>query len=345
MQEYVLVTGGLGYIGSHSVVELTGAGYAPIIIDDLSNSDTKIIEQIEAITRTKVIWYEGSVQNSTLLKKIFSRHNITTVMHFAAHKSVSESVNNPLKYYDNNLRATLSLLGVMQDYGVCRIIFSSSATVYGKSDKLCINELHEAGIGITNPYGRSKFMTEQILEDVARANPSLRVAILRYFNPIGAHPSGLIGESPKGIPNNLLPHILRVATGEQAWLPIHGDDYPTQDGTGIRDYIHVVDLARGHIAALKHLEYIRGVEIYNLGTGHGASVLELVNSFQKATSVRVPYRILGRRPGDIAVCIAEPTKALRELGWRAEKSIDDACRDAWLWAKKQHVEPRPSPVR
>ena len=330
----ILVTGGTGYIGSHTCVELLEEGYEVIIVDNLVNSSEDVVDKIEKITGKKVKFYNVDCCSKEDLRKIFEENkDIEVVLHFASLKAVGESVSMPIKYYENNLGSTLSLTSVMQEYNCNKIVFSSSATVYGDPSELPITESSPVG-GTTNPYGTTKYFIERILEDVCIANPKFSVALLRYFNPIGAHSSALIGENPNGIPNNLMPYIIKVATGELPVLNIFGADYDTPDGTGVRDYIHVVDLAKGHIAALKKVNSSTGVNIYNLGTGHGYSVLELIKTFEDVNNVKVNYKIVERRPGDIASCYANPEKAYRELGWKAEAGIEDMCRDAYNFVVK-----------
>ena len=323
----VLVTGGTGYIGSHTVVELINHKDEVIIIDNLVNSKKEVVDKIEQITGKKVTFYEEDVRNKEALRKIFKKHNIDLVIHFAGLKAVGESVEKPLEYYDNNLGSTITLLEVMKEFDCKKIIFSSSATVYGDPEELPITELCKVG-GTTNPYGTTKLFIEHILSDLYIADDEWSVVLLRYFNPIGAHKSGLIGENPNGIPNNLMPYVIKVAIGELPCLNVFGDDYDTPDGTGVRDYIHVVDLARGHIAAMKALKK-PGCHIYNLGTGHGYSVLDLVKTFEKVNNIKVNYKIVERRAGDIASCYADPSLANKELGWKAEFGIEDMCRDAY----------------
>ena len=323
----VLVTGGTGYIGSHTCVELLNEGHEVIIIDNLVNSKKEVVDKIETITGKKVKFYEDDCCDEVALRKIFEENKpIEAVLHFAGLKAVGESVQLPLRYYENNLGSTISLVKVMQEYNCNKIVFSSSATVYGDPSKLPITEDLPVG-GTTNPYGTTKYFIERILKDVCVPNKDFSVVLLRYFNPIGAHPSGLIGENPNGIPNNLMPYILKVATNELPILNVYGNDYDTKDGTGVRDYIHVVDLAKGHIKALD--KATPGVKVYNLGTGHGYSVLEIINTFEKVNNIKVNYQIVDRRPGDIAACYADPTLAYEELGWKAELEIDDMCKDAY----------------
>ena len=325
----ILVTGGTGYIGSHTCVELLNSGYEVIIVDNLVNSKRDVVDKIEKITGKKVKFYENDVCSKEALRKIFEENSkIEAVLHFAGLKAVGESVQEPIRYYENNLGSTLSLLEVMKEFKCKKLVFSSSATVYGNPEILPIKEDFKVG-GTTNPYGTTKYFIERIIEDICVSNPSFSAVLLRYFNPIGAHESGLIGENPNGIPNNLMPYIIKVATGELPVLNVFGDDYDTKDGTGVRDYIHVVDLAKGHIKALEKAIKSDGVNIYNLGTGQGYSVLDLVKTFEKVNNVKVNYRIAPRREGDIATCYADPTKALNELGWKAEKGIVEMCKDAY----------------
>ncbi len=326
----VLVTGGAGYIGSHTCVELLNNGYDVIVMDNLYNSNEKAIERIEKITGKKVTFYKTDMLDKPAVEKIFQNEKIDSVIHFAGFKAVGESVRKPLEYYQNNITGTLTLLEVMRNYGVKKIIFSSSATVYGDPAFVPITEDCPKG-KITNPYGQTKSMLEQILTDLHVSDPEWNVVLLRYFNPIGAHKSGLIGEDPKGIPNNLLPYISQVAIGRLEKLGIFGDDYDTPDGTGVRDYIHVVDLAKGHVCAMNRLNDQPDVRIYNLGTGHGYSVLQVLHAFEKACGKSLPYEIKPRREGDIAVCYADPSKAEKELGWKAEYGIEEMCEDTWRW--------------
>ena len=325
----VLVTGGTGYIGSHACVELLGAGHPVVILDNLSNSRKDVVQRIGRIAGEEPAFIEGDVRDSALLDQVLHDLKIGAVMHFAGLKAVGESVAQPLRYYDNNVNGSLKLLESMAAAGVRSLVFSSSATVYGAANRLPIEE--DAPLNATNPYGRSKLMVEQMLQDLAQSDPGWNIAILRYFNPVGAHPSGLIGERPQGVPNNLMPYICQVAAGEREYLQVFGNDYPTPDGTGVRDYIHVVDLVRGHLRALEHLETAGGLHVYNLGTGQGYSVLELVRAFEQTSGKQVPYRIGPRRAGDVASCYASCNKALTELGWRAERGITEMCEDAWRW--------------
>ena len=326
----ILVTGGTGFLGSHTVVELLNKENEVVIIDNFSNSKKEVLEKIKQITNKNFLFYEGDIRDKVLLKKIFTENKIETVIHFAGYKAVGESVTAPLKYYENNLISTIYLLEAMKEANCKNIVFSSSATVYGKPKTLPIKE--DFPLHTTNPYGTTKKMIEEILKDFSKANPDFSITILRYFNPIGAHPSGLIGENPNGVPNNLMPYIIKVATKELEYLNIFGNDYDTKDKTGVRDFIHVVDLAKGHSKACEKIE--KGVHIYNLGSGKGYSVLELVSIFEKVTKIKIPYKIKKRREGDIAACYADPTLAYKKLNWKAEKSIEDMCKDAYLYAKK-----------
>lgn len=322
----VLVTGGAGYIATHTDVCLLNAGHEVVAVDNFSNSSYESIENVERITGKKVIFYEGDVCDKKILEKIFSEHKIDAVIHFAGLKAVGESCEKPLLYYRNNLDSTLTLLETMVKYDVKRFVFSSSATVYGTPERLPLDE--DCRLSTTNPYGSTKLMIENILKDVYAADRSFHILLLRYFNPVGAHESGLIGEDPKGIPNNLMPYVAKVAHGELPYLNVFGNDYDTPDGTGVRDYIHVMDLAEGHLAALEHIDSY-GVEAINLGTGVGYSVLDMVKAFEKASGKPVPYKIAPRRPGDIASCYASPEKAAKELNWRAKRNLEDMCRDLW----------------
>jgi len=325
----ILVTGGAGYIGTHTIIELINAGYENIVVDDLSNSTQEALRRVEKITGKTVPFYQMNVADKTAMREVFEKHAIDAVMHLAGFKAVGESVEKPLKYYRTNLDSSLTLLELMQEFGVKKFIFSSSATVYGDPAELPLVETSQIGVGLTNPYGQTKYMIEQILRDVAIADPSMEITILRYFNPVGSHESGLIGEDPGGIPANILPYISQVAVGKREKVMVFGGDYDTPDGTGVRDYIHVVDLAKGHVAALEHSK--PGAEAYNLATGKGASVLELIAAFSKACGKDLPYEITDRRPGDIAACYASPAKANQNLQWHTEKTIEDACTDAWRW--------------
>ena len=326
----ILVTGGTGYIGSHTVVELVENGEDVVIVDNFSNSSPDVLDRIEEITGKRVKFYEVDILDEEKLEQVFKENEIESVVHFAGLKAVGESVAKPVEYYHNNITGTLVLLKLMQKYNCKKIVFSSSATVYGNPEKLPIKE--DFPLSTTNPYGSTKLMIENILQDVNVADQDFRVAILRYFNPIGAHKSGLIGERPNGIPNNVMPYIVKVATGEYEKLTVFGNDYPTPDGTGVRDYIHVVDLAQGHLKALDKIREEKGVKIYNLGTGHGYSVLDLVQNFEKTNNIKVNYVIGARRPGDIPACYADASKAEKELGWKAEKNIEDMCKDTWHFA-------------
>ncbi|MGN0073523.1 MAG: UDP-glucose 4-epimerase GalE [Coriobacteriales bacterium] len=326
----ILVTGGTGFIGSHTVVELQQAGHEVVILDNLCNSSPVVLNRIQAITGTRPAFVEGDIRCEEALNAAFSGAPVDCVIHFAGLKAVGESVQKPLEYFDNNITGTLKLVAAMRAHGCRSIVFSSSATVYGAPDSNPIFESfpkHEA----TNPYGRTKSVIEDLLTDIQRATPGMNVVLLRYFNPIGAHESGTMGEDPCGIPNNLMPYVTQVAVGKLQRLTVYGDDYPTPDGSGVRDYIHVVDLARGHVAALKALRDEGGVSVYNLGTGRGTSVLELVRAFEEATGVEVPYAVGPRREGDIAACWADCTKAAEELGWKAEFGIERMCADSWRW--------------
>ena len=327
----ILLTGGAGYIGSHTAVELIEAGYDVVIADNYSNSKEDVIDRIEKIVNKKVTAYDVDFTDYKAVDKLFEKEDIDAVIHFAGLKAVGESCSIPLKYYENNIGSTLTLLDVMKKHDVNNIVFSSSATVYGVPKEVPLRE--DMPTSCTNPYGWTKYMIEQILKDVAMATPKMSVVILRYFNPIGAHTSGLIGEDPNGIPNNLMPYITQVATGKLPELSVYGNDYNTKDGTGVRDYIHVVDLAKGHLKAIEYSFKNRGVEVFNLGTGKGYSVLEIVEAFEKANMVKVPYTIVERRPGDVAECYANPSKAEAVLGWRAEKTLEQMCEDSWRWQK------------
>ena len=328
----ILVTGGTGYIGSHTVVELQNAGYDVVVMDNLSNSSMKVLDRVEAITGKKVPFYEADIRNREDLEKIFTNEKIDAVIHFAGLKAVGESVQKPWEYYENNISGTLTLLDEMKKHNVKNIIFSSSATVYGDPAIIPITEECPKGV-CTNPYGWTKHMLEQILSDIQKADNEWNVVLLRYFNPIGAHKSGTMGENPNGIPNNLMPYITQVAVGKLDHLSVFGDDYDTPDGTGVRDYIHVVDLAKGHVKALKKLEPGTGLSLYNLGTGVGYSVLDIVKNFEEANGVKIPYEIAPRRAGDIATCYSNAEKAERELGWKAENGIREMCEDSWRWQK------------
>ena len=326
----ILVAGGAGYIGSHTCVELLNAGYDVVVVDNLVNSSAKALERVEQITGKSVKFYEVDLLDKCALEEVFKKEKIESVINFAGLKAVGESVHKPLEYYHNNITGTLNLCFVMREFGVKNIIFSSSATVYGDPAFVPITEDCPKG-KITNPYGQTKSMLEQVLTDLHTADPEWNVVLLRYFNPIGAHASGLIGEDPKGIPNNLVPDIAQVAIGKLEALGVFGDDYPTHDGTGVRDYIHVVDLAVGHVKALKRFESNTGVSIYNLGTGHGYSVLDVLHAYEKACGKSLKYQIKPRRPGDIATCYCDATKAKEELGWVAERGIEEMCASSWKW--------------
>ena len=325
----IFVTGGAGYIGSHTIVELLEAGHSAVVADNLSNSSRESIYRVEKIVGQKVPFYELDVRDNEALNKVFNENSFDAVIHFAGLKAVGESVKKPLEYYQNNLDSTLSLLEVMRAHQVKKLVFSSSATVYGEPEVLPLVETSRVGVGITNPYGQTKFMIEQILKDICVADPEFEATLLRYFNPVGAHKSGLIGEDPGGIPNNLLPYVTQVAVGKLERVSVFGNDWDTPDGTGVRDYIHVVDLAKGHTAALDHSK--PGAHAYNLATGNGISVLELIAALSKAAGKDIPYQIVDRRPGDIATCYASPAKANIELDWKAEYSIEEACEDSWRW--------------
>ncbi len=327
----ILLTGGAGFIGSHTAVELLNKGHEVVIADNFSNASPAVVERIEKITGKSVKVYNIDICDSTLCDGMFNAEKFDSVIHFAGYKAVGESCQLPLMYYRNNIDSTLTLVETMLKYGVNNIVFSSSATVYGIPETVPLVE--GMPTGCTNPYGWTKYMNERILTDAASANPKLSVVLLRYFNPIGAHESGLIGEAPNGIPNNLMPYIAQVAVGKREKLSVFGDDYPTHDGTGVRDYIHVVDLARGHVAAIDYAANNKGTEIVNLGTGVGYSVLDLVKSFEKVNDIKIPYVIAERRAGDVAEMYADPKKAKELLGWQAEKTIDDMCRDTWNWQK------------
>ena len=328
----ILVTGGMGYIGSHTCVELLNLGMEVVIVDNLANSNPEVLNRVEVITGKKPLFYQVDVCDEIALSKVFDEHAIDCVIHFAGMKAVGESVAIPERYYTNNLGSTLTLCRVMAAHNVKRIIFSSSATVYSGDNEMPLRETSKTG-NCTNPYGWTKYIGEQILRDIALADKAWSVVLLRYFNPIGAHSSGLIGEDPKGIPNNLMPYISQVAVGRRDHLSVFGNDYDTPDGTGVRDYIHVVDLAKGHVAAISYAMDNTGSEVFNLGTGTGYSVLDIVNSFASVNNVAVPYEIVARRPGDLATCYADPTKSFEKMGWKAEKNLEDMCRDTWNWQK------------
>ena len=328
----VLITGGAGYIGSHTCVEMLNAGKEIVVIDNFCNSSPKSCDRVKEITGKDFPVIECDIRDADGLRQVFADHKIESVIHFAGLKAVGESCVKPLEYYDNNIGGTVTLLNAMRAANVKTIVFSSSATVYGEHNQVPFREDMPAG-GTTNPYGTTKYFIEIILKDLCASDPEWSVSLLRYFNPIGAHESGRIGEAPNGIPNNLMPYIAQVAVGKREKLSVFGNDYDTPDGTGVRDYIHVVDLAKGHVAAVKRAETVKGCEIYNLGTGVGVSVLELVHAFEKATGVKIPYVIAPRRPGDIAYSYADASKAWQVLGWKTEKNTEDACRDTWRWQK------------
>lgn len=325
----VLVTGGAGYIGSHTVVELLEGGKEVIIVDDFSNSCPAVLDRIKEISKKEFKFYELDTNDEISLEVVFKENKIDSVIHFAAFKAVGESVAKPLEYYKNNLCNTLTVLSLMKKHGVNKFVFSSSATVYGDPYTCPITE--DFPLSTTNPYGATKLMIEDMLRDICKADPNLHVSILRYFNPVGAHESGLIGEDPNGIPNNLMPYISQVAVGKLEQLSVFGNDYNTPDGTGVRDYIHVVDLAKGHLKALDKLDSLPGLVTYNLGTGNGYSVLDMINAFSKASGKEVAYKIVDRRPGDVAMCYADPSKANKELGWEAKFGVEEMCEDTWRW--------------
>lgn len=329
----ILVTGGAGYIGSHTCVELLNAGYEVVVVDNLSNSCMEAVKRVEEITGKSITFYEEDILNREALKRIFEKESIDSVVHFAGLKAVGESVSKPLEYYHNNITGTLTLCEVMREHGVKDIVFSSSATVYGDPAEIPITENCPKGV-CTNPYGWTKSMLEQILTDLHTSDNAWNVVLLRYFNPIGAHKSGKIGEDPKGIPNNLMPYVTQVAVGKLERLGVFGNDYDTPDGTGVRDYIHVVDLAAGHVKAVEKLKEKAGVSVYNLGTGHGYSVLQIVAAAEKACGHKIPYEIQPRREGDIATCYANPSKAERELGWKAIRELEEMCEDSWRWQQQ-----------
>ena len=328
----ILVTGGAGFIASHTNVELLNAGYDVVVVDNLVNSSRESVARVEELTGKKISFYEEDLLNEKVIDAIFEKENIDSVIHFAALKAVGESCQIPLRYFDNNLTGTLNLLKVMEKHGVKSIVFSSSATVYGKPESVPIRE--DFPLSVSNPYGRTKLIIEDMLRDIYKSDNEWDIALLRYFNPIGAHESGMIGENPHGIPNNLLPYVAKVAAGQLECVNVFGDDYDTPDGTGVRDYIHVVDLATGHIKALEKLVTHPGLVTYNLGTGVGYSVLDIIKNFEKACGKEIPYKITPRRPGDIDMCYADPAKAKEELGWEATRSIDKMCEDAWRWQTK-----------
>lgn len=330
----ILITGGAGYIGSHTVVELLNAGRDVVIVDNFSNSQPSVLDNIKKITGKDFKFYEVDLLDRDGLEKVFCENSIDSCIHFAGYKAVGESVAQPLKYYHNNITGTLVLCELMQKYGAKVLVFSSSATVYGNPASVPISE--DFPLSTTNPYGETKLMIERILSDICKSDSEWSVSVLRYFNPIGAHKSGLIGENPKGIPNNLLPYIMQVASKKLPYLNVYGDDYPTKDGTGVRDYIHVVDLALAHLKAIERAEKVDGIEHYNVGTGKGYSVLEIVKAYEKASGIEVPYKIVGRRSGDIAECYANPKKAHDILGWTAQYGIEDMCSDSYRWECNNH---------
>lgn len=327
----ILVTGGAGYIGSHTCVELIDNGYEVVVLDNLSNSKPEVLNRIAEVSGQSVRFYQGDVCDKHILNQVFAAHSIDAVVHFAGVKAVGESVEKPIKYYQNNVAGTLTLLEVMREFGVNRIVFSSSATVYGDPREVPIKE--DFPVGPVNPYGRSKLMVEDILRDQCTADPSFGACLLRYFNPIGAHASGRMGEDPSGIPNNLMPFVTQVAVGKRSLLQVFGNDYDTPDGTGVRDYIHVVDLALGHVKALMWQQESSGIGVFNLGTGTGVSVLELINAFAVVTGINIPYEIAPRREGDVALCFADANKAKNELHWEARRGLLEMCQDAWRWQK------------
>ncbi len=325
----VLVTGGMGYIGSHTCIQMIAAGMTPVILDNLYNSKSTVLARIEKVSGVRPQFIEGDIRDKALLIDVMQRHQIQSVIHFAGLKAVGDSVQKPLEYYDNNVNGTLVLVDAMREAGVKSLVFSSSATVYGDPASVPITE--DFPTSATNPYGRSKLMVEECLTDFQKANPDWSITLLRYFNPVGSHPSGELGEDPQGIPNNLMPFISQVAVGRREFLSVFGSDYPTKDGTGVRDYIHVMDLADGHIAALKKVGEKAGLHVYNLGTGNGYSVLEMVKAFEAASDKAVPYQLVERRPGDIAECWADPAKAQQELGWKATRTLEEMTQDTWRW--------------
>ena len=326
---FVLVTGGMGYIGSHTCIQMIEAGMTPIIFDNLYNSKSTVLDRIEKVSGVRPIFIEGDIRDKQAISQVLKQYDIESVIHFAGLKAVGESVEKPLEYYDTNVHGTLVLVDAMRDAGVKSLIFSSSATVYG--DPASVPILEDFPTSATNPYGRSKLIVEECLTDFQKANPNWSITLLRYFNPVGSHPSGELGEDPQGIPNNLMPFVSQVAVGRREFLSVFGGDYPTPDGTGVRDYIHVMDLSDGHLAALKHVGSKQGLHIYNLGTGNGNSVLEMVNAFEKASGKKVPYKIVDRRPGDIAECWANPAKAEADLHWKATRSLEQMTEDTWRW--------------
>ncbi|EGT3848549.1 UDP-glucose 4-epimerase GalE [Clostridioides difficile] len=325
----VLVAGGAGYIGSHTAIELLESGYEVVIVDNLSNSNSIVVDRIKELSKKPVKFYNIDIRNKDEMHVVFKENSIESIIHFAALKAVGESVEKPIEYYSNNLISTLNLFELMREYGVKKFVFSSSATVYGDPHTCPI--LEDFPLSVTNPYGRTKLMIEQMLVDISKADKSLDIALLRYFNPVGAHKSGRIGEEPNGVPSNLMPYITKIAVGKLKELSVYGNDYPTHDGTGVRDYIHVLDLAAGHVKALQKLEENPGLVVYNLGTGKGYSVLDLVKAFSKASGKEIPYKIVGRRAGDVAMCYADSSKAEKELGWKAKYELEEMCEDSWRW--------------
>lgn len=325
----VLVAGGAGYIGSHTAIELLESGYEVVIVDNLSNSSSIVVDRIKELSGKPIKFYNIDIRNKNEMHVVFKENNIESIIHFAALKAVGESVEKPIEYYSNNLISTLNLFELMREYGVKKFVFSSSATVYGDPHTCPI--LEDFPLSVTNPYGRTKLMIEQMLVDISKADKSIDIALLRYFNPVGAHKSGRIGEEPNGVPSNLMPYITKIAVGKLKELSVYGNDYPTHDGTGVRDYIHVLDLAAGHVKALQKLEENPGLVVYNLGTGKGYSVLDLVKAFSKASGKEIPYKIVGRRAGDVAMCYADSSKAEKELGWKAKYELEEMCQDSWRW--------------
>ncbi|MEZ9231657.1 UDP-glucose 4-epimerase GalE [Vibrio amylolyticus] len=325
----VLVTGGMGYIGSHTCIQMIESGMTPIVFDNLYNSKSSVLERIQKVSGSKPEFVQGDIRDKALLVEVLKKYSIERVIHFAGLKAVGESVEKPLEYYDNNVNGTLVLVDAMRESGVKSLVFSSSATVYGDPASVPITE--DFPTSATNPYGRSKLMVEECLTDFQKANPDWSITLLRYFNPVGSHPSGELGEDPQGIPNNLMPFVSQVAVGRREYLSVFGNDYPTNDGTGVRDYIHVIDLAEGHVAALNKVGAKDGLHIYNLGTGNGYSVLDMVKAFEAASNKAVPYKIVDRRAGDIAECWADPSKAMKELDWKAERTLEEMTQDTWRW--------------
>lgn len=330
----ILLTGGAGYIGSHTAIELLNTGYSVIIVDNLSNSSLESLNRVEKITNKKILFYEIDLCDKNKVNEVINSNKIDAVIHFAGLKAVGESVNNPLLYYKNNILSTLNLLEAMLENNIKNLVFSSSATVYGNPASIPITEKHSTGVGLTNPYGKTKYFIEEILQDMTNTKQEWQITSLRYFNPIGAHPTGLIGEDPTGIPNNLMPFISQVAIGKRKKLNIYGNDYKTKDGTGVRDYIHVVDLAKAHLAAIKNPSKKNIYRSINIGTGQGTSVTELIEAFERINKIKINYKFENRRPGDIAECYADPTLAKKELDWVAKLTIEDACRDSWNWQQK-----------